>query len=241
MRSVGKMKINAAPIVLVFAILTGLMVSSSEGFIEFKKSHRSNTPEVCGIELCDKIDSDTYKIRKNHSTPLGQYTSGTPLDKIICKENLEFVIKSSNWHPACVKSESVTKLIQIGWAANPDEYENIHAATANKEDQQLQSIREHLKRFPLKSSDVGIGITPNTVDGKRYLIFDGYGWHRLHNVEITISNEGGEVEFLLTKTTDHGDLYMPWQIPNTILAGLYNITATDGIHTYEISIPIISP
>ena len=238
MRSVGKMK----NIVIIVLVLTGLMIGSSEGFIEFKKSRTSNTPEVCGVELCDKIDSDTYKVRKNHHTPLGQYMSGTPLDKIICKGDLEFVIKSSNWQPACVKSESIAKLIQIGWAASPEEYENIQAATANREIPQLQPIKEHQKEFRAQSADVGIGITPNTIDGKRYLVFEGYGWHRLHNVEITISNEeGGEIEFLLTKTTDHGDLYMPWQIPDTILAGLYNITATDGIHSYEISIPIISP
>ena len=209
--------------------------------LNLKKSRASNTPEVCGDKLCENIGSDTYKIRKNHLTPLGQYMLGTPLDKIICKGDLEFVIKSSNWQPACVKSESIAKLIQIGWAASPDEYENIQAVIDNKESPQLQSIKEYQKEFLVQSTDVGIGITPNMVDGKRYLVFDGYGWHRLHNVEIAISNEDGEVEFLLTKTTDHGDLYMPWQIPDTILTGLYNITATDGIHSYEISIPIISP
>ena len=240
-KSAGNKMKSVVLTVLIFAILIGLMTSSSEGFIEFKKAHTTNSPKVCGEELCDKRDdgSDSYKIRENRNTPLGQYMLGIPLDKITCKRDLEFVIKSSNWHPACVKSQSVPKLIQIGWAASPDEYENIQAATAKRETPQLQPIKEYQEEFPAQSG-VGIGITPNSVDGKRYLIFDGYGWHRLHNVEITISNEEGEeVEFLITKTSDQGDLYMPWQIPDTIVAGLYNITATDGIHDYEINIPIV--
>ena len=48
--------------------------------------------------------------------PLKQFKAGTPIDKILCKELLEIIIKSSDGSPACVKPESVTKLIERGWA-----------------------------------------------------------------------------------------------------------------------------
>ena len=50
-------------------------------------------------------------------SPLKQFNSGIPIDKIQCKEGLELVIKSSNGSPACVKPETKTKLIEHGWAS----------------------------------------------------------------------------------------------------------------------------
>lgn len=43
-------------------------------------------------------------------------------DKIICKPNLDLIFKSTDNSPACVKPESIPKLIERGWAKefNPD-------------------------------------------------------------------------------------------------------------------------
>jgi len=89
----------------------------------------------------------------------------------------------------------------------------------------------------IEDFDVSITIMPEEINDKRYLAFDGNGWHRLHNVEITITGEGFE-ESVRTKTDDRGHLNMPWPIPEDIRGGMYNISATDGIHQYEIKIPI---
>jgi len=45
---------------------------------------------------------------------------GIKIDEIVCKENLVITIKSSNGHPACVRQETLEKLVQRGWATPLD-------------------------------------------------------------------------------------------------------------------------
>ena len=224
---------------LLFLISFG-MINSAEGFIEIKKAYEINSDKVCGDKLCDEIEREPYQTPKNKDTPLGQYKLGIPLDQITCKPGLEFVIKSSNWHPACVKAENVERLVSLGWAVHSTELNNIFSAVKQKVTSQFKPLLEYQTEFP-KTSGTGIDIQPDVIDGKLYLIFDGYGWHGFHNVEIIISNENGVSEFVMSKTSEEGDLYLPWQVPETITAGLYNIYASDGINEFEIKIPIASP
>jgi len=69
------------------------------------------------------------------------------------------------------------------------------------------------------------------------IIFRGEGFHRLHNVEITIYQEDVVVSKLLTKTTDRGDLFMPLIITN-FSTGKYDVLATDKIHIATTSFDI---
>ncbi|MBI5146081.1 MAG: hypothetical protein HZA84_02550 [Thaumarchaeota archaeon] len=50
------------------------------------------------------------------TSPLQQFKSGIPLDKIQCKDNLQLVIKTRDSSPACVKSGNKAKLIERKWA-----------------------------------------------------------------------------------------------------------------------------
>lgn len=50
------------------------------------------------------------------SVPLKQFKSGIPIDKIQCKEGLKLVIKSNDNIPLCVKSKTMQKLVERGWA-----------------------------------------------------------------------------------------------------------------------------
>ncbi len=68
-------------------------------------------------------------------------------------------------------------------------------------------------------------------------MFDGFGWHGLHNVEITITGEGFK-ESVRTKTDNRGNLNMPWPIPDSVGGKLYNIFATDRISEFEMNVPI---
>ena len=144
--------------------------------------------------------------------PLKQLKAGIPLEEIKCNEGKNLIFKDNRKSPACVSFDTESKLLKRGWV---------------------------LLRLSLP--DFGISITPDFQNGKRFLNFDGFGWHRLHNVEITISNEREFSTMLLSKTTDRGDLMMPWIVPDSANAGLYHVVATDGIHTFEIDIPITSP
>ena len=69
------------------------------------------------------------------------------------------------------------------------------------------------------------------------VIFRGEGFHRLHNVQITIYQEDVVVSKLLTKTTDRGDLFMPLIITN-LSPGKYDVLATDKIHKATTSFEI---
>ncbi|MFB5597502.1 MAG: dienelactone hydrolase family protein [Nitrosopumilaceae archaeon] len=59
-------------------------------------------------------------------SPLKQFDNGVnPID-VVCSEDLELVLKSSNGMPACVNPESISKLIEWGWAIHvlPDYEKN---------------------------------------------------------------------------------------------------------------------
>ena len=234
-------KVKVLVVLVILAIGVGLTIDSAQGFIAMKKVKVINSPEVCGDRLCDeKEQTIPHQTKKNKQTPLGQFKLGIPIDKITCKPGLEYVIKSSNWHPACVKPENAEKLQRLGWAVQSSELNNVFAAIAQKQTSQFKPLVEYEKVYP-RTTGVGIDIQPDVVNGKLYLNFDGYGWHGFHNVEITISNDNGVSEFVMSQTSDEGDLYLPWEVPDTITAGLYNIYATDGINEYEINMPIASP
>lgn len=53
-------------------------------------------------------------------SPKSQYAEGTDPYDVMCNESLELVIKNSDKSPACVKSTSVSELIERGWAVIAD-------------------------------------------------------------------------------------------------------------------------
>ena len=84
---------------------------------------------------------------------------------------------------------------------------------------------------------VSIGTSLSSVSIWDMVIFRGEGFHRLHNVEITIYHDNIIVSKLLTKTTDRGDLFMPL-IVTDLSPGNYDVVATDTIHTARTSFGI---
>ena len=228
--------------IIIILIFLGLTISSAQGgtnIIEFKKKYVINSLDVCGDKLCDKESEDTLTpVGKNLHTPMAQYNLGIPVYQITCKSHLAFVLKLSNWHPACVKPGNVQRLVDKGWAVTLEEKNNIFVAMSEKKSSMLKPLEEYRKEFPLYEG-LGLSITHDIIAGESYLIFDGYGWHGFHNVEITISYDSAEVEFMMSQTDPRGNLYLPWKISDSIKSGLYHVYATDRIHEYELDIPII--
>jgi len=241
-------------ILLIVVISISFGINQADGFIEIKKYKVTNSPNVCGDKLCSEVDekiakkgessrnikvcgdklcSDFSKDPKpfNKSSPFGQLKLGIAMDLIQCKEGQQVVIKKTNQTPACIDSENIEKLREKGWAITAQMQEEIFAEIAFNRMKGTESSRT------LEDFDVTINITTVMINNQRYLSFDGNGWHRLHNVEITITGEAFS-ESLRTKTDDRGHLYMPWPIPDDVGGERYNIFATDGIHDFEIDIPI---
>ncbi len=239
-------------LVLIFGVSTTLLFEQAEGLVEFKKYKVINSPKVCGDKMCSEIDEERakkglsshnikicgdkpcYEItskqanHKNKSSPHGQFFLGVALDLIECKKGQEMMIKKTNQFPACVDAKSVEKLREKGWAVSEKEQKEFFKEISN----------DRINKFSTQGNfDVLLSVIPEEINNQRYLMFDGYGWHRLHNVEITISTEIFE-ESVRTKTDNRGHLNMPWPIPDSIGGKYYNIFATDGIHEFEMNIPI---
>jgi len=241
-------------LVLVFGISTGFIVEQAEGFIEIKKYKVINSPKVCGDKMCSEIDEkrakkglSTHNIEicgdrpcyeitskqenfANESSPYGQFRLGIALDLIECKQGQIVVIKKTSQFPACVDMKSAEKLREKGWAVPDVEQEEIFKEILNSRITNAELILQ-------KKLDVSLSVVSEEIYNQRYLMFDGYGWHRLHNVEITITGEEFE-ESVRTKTDDRGHLNMPWPVPDAVGGQLYKIFATDGIHEFEMNIPI---
>jgi len=240
-------------LVLVLGISAGFIFEYADGFIEIKKYKVINSPKVCGDKMCSEIDEKrvkkglsshnieicgdrpcseiTSKQEKvtTESSPYGQYQLGIDLDLIECNQEQEVVIKKTTEFPACVDTKSVDKLREKEWAISEDEQNEIF--------KEISKNRIKIDDVITQKPDVSISVVPEEIHNQRYLMFDGFGWHRLHNVEITITGEGFE-ESVRTKTDDRGHLNMPWPIPDLVGGKFYNIFATDGIHEFEMKVPI---
>ena len=247
-------------IVIIGIFIMGFVIIGAidlaEGLVEFKKYKVINSSKVCGDKLCSEIDEKIAKKGQssrnikicgdklcsdfsvnlnsfNKASPIGQFRSGIALDLIQCKEGHELVIKTAKSLPACIKTENANELRERGWA--------VLEKTQLKMFEELVENRKNAN-YSSKTID-GLGVTMNItteeINNQRYLMFDGNGWHRLHNVEITITGDMFS-ETLLSKTDDRGHLNMPWSIPDKIGNQRYNIFATDGIHKFEIDILISS-
>ena len=193
-----------------------------------KESHLTKSRYV-EIEYARIFHQNQSHLTK--SSPWGQVKLGIAIDLIQCKEIHELVIRTTNHLPACIKDENVEKLREKGWAISEIAQQEMFEKFVENRKKGIVSSKT------IQDFDVTMTITTEEINNQRYLMFDGNGWHRLHNVEITITG-GMFSEMLLSKTDDRGHLNMPWPIPDEVGGQKYNIFATDGIHEWEIDIPI---
>lgn len=217
---------------LMFLLFVGMastsLIESVDGFVEFKKYKVTNSDKVCGDKLCSDIDEQIAKQgRSSHNIEVCGIMLCSDKSKveqkslIQCKEDKQLVVKATTLSPACVNISSVEKLQAIGWTIS-----ELHQ-------------QEMFDDVFLVTSDARLSITSSEISNQQYLVIDGYGWHRLHNVEITISSSDFN-ESIRSKTTDDGYLNTLWSILNSVEGKVYNIFATDGIAEFELDIPISS-
>lgn len=242
-------------LVVILGMSAVFLAEQAEGLVEFKKYKVVNSSKVCGDKLCSEIDEERAKKglssrdiqvcgdrpcydisgdserMLNKSSPLGQANLGIPLDLIECKEGLELVVRMASLSPACVKKENTEKIRESDWAMSFIQQQNMFDVLVQQRQNEMASAKT------LQDFDVSLNIETDYINNQRYLVFEGNGWHRLHNVEIIIS-ESDFSESVRTKTDDRGHLNMPWPIPDTLGGRVYHIFATNGIHEYNIDIPI---
>lgn len=79
-------------------------------------------------------------------SPLKQFRSGIELDKIKCKPSYQLVMKKTNGSPACLKLETIPKLIERGWA--------VHVLPEISKDAQQNSSLYQGGAYEITTSDV---------------------------------------------------------------------------------------
>ncbi len=164
--------------------------------------------------------------RERLPPPLKQINIGISLNDIQCNTGKVLIVKPFRLEGACVYEDSLPKLIQRGWALAKNERGDLSSP--------MMTEKKNIVNGPK------INIAVKIIDGEKYLVFHGYGWNMLHNVEITIANGDRQITSIRSKTNENGMLYLPWLLPDRLPPALYEIHATDGVNQNDstISIPL---
>jgi len=137
----------------LFWIVISLFVLSMiipEAFAEMasgKPAWETGSDKVCGDKLCSEITSQQSISKIAYfPPPLKQIHDGVDPTKVTCTEGLELVLKLSSGQPACVKPNSVSKLIERGWA--------IHVLPDYEKNENNNSVIFSLGEFRVDTMDV---------------------------------------------------------------------------------------
>ena len=123
---------NRGKYVIPFGLIDSAALQSIDGFFIMLydvKPYPISTNQITPSEYVATLI--VSKIKDILDSPLKQFKSGVSINDTQCKDNLFLVIKSSNSSPACVKSETVNKLLLRGWALNAstiDSFEECESA-----------------------------------------------------------------------------------------------------------------
>jgi len=63
---------------------------------------------------------DSHSISDEIQSPVQQLKNGVLPEDVVCRDGLELIFKNSDDSPVCVKPTSVSRLIEIGWAYEPE-------------------------------------------------------------------------------------------------------------------------
>lgn len=134
--------------------------------------------------------------------PLKQIKSGISVDNIHCDANLVLVIKTEDSSPACVKSDTATKLFARGWAQSTIQSTSESNQTSDQIVTLAQNNQEiHLKkgeRFLLKlgnNYNWNIDIADQTVVSRiiNIMVINGaQGIYESHNIGTTTLTAQGD-------------------------------------------------
>jgi len=100
-----------------------ITLSTNENMILHLNDYAINLIDLLPYPISTKDISKDYvatiSISKNQISifsPLKQFQNGVDSKLVVCKSDLVLTIKNNNGKPACVKSDTKTRLIERGWA-----------------------------------------------------------------------------------------------------------------------------
>jgi|GEM_PF-6908432 len=198
-------------------------IGTSFPFVEFTEHV---DPKAGVIRNANGTFNFLLSVEQQSLSPLKQIQSGIALIDVKCNDNKIPVYKHNRIRAACVTEDTKNTLFQRGWILVKNEQSTSSFSVISDKKNVADGPR--------------LNIITEIIDGRKYLVFHGYGWHILHNVEITIKNGDEKITTIRSKTNENGVLYMPWSLPDNLSSDLYTIFATDGVNQSEstISIPM---
>ena len=188
------------------------------------------------------------KKAKSINSPLSQYNQGISLEKISCNDGFKLVLKTSNNRPVCLKPDSAKILVERGWAKV---FEKKHLQetfppelkeTLKKIDetrpvylaQESFAMENDIPNIPNKYPTVSLRLSE--ISGHDVIIFEGSGFRGTHSIDIRIIDDEGNRIKLHTKTTQRGDMLMPWPIPENLEPGTYTVQFWDRVSEHFLTI-----
>lgn len=94
----------------------------------------------------NKMDITSNKEFAYFPAPLKQIQDGVKPQSVTCTEGLELVLKFSNGKPACLKPDSVSKLIERGWA--------IHVLPDYEKNNNNNSVTFSIGEYQVETTDL---------------------------------------------------------------------------------------
>jgi hypothetical protein len=164
------------------------------------------------------------------SPPLQQFKSRTPIEEILCKENLQLMVKTSNGNPACVRQETMQKLIERGWGTKLETTQDSKTSTKSLDKNYTLQINDNI--FEIRYSIIGSLLQEIIVDiDAKSLIVNVEGLDNGHmvieiprklidarvgpdgksgeDVDFFVLVDGSEVDFEENSSTDTRTLTIP--------------------------------
>jgi hypothetical protein len=75
--------------------------------------------EAEGLLPMEESEEEHEEEHESMMAPLKQVESGVAPEEVQCNGDMELIIKSSTGSPACVKSATAERLVQLGWGTRP--------------------------------------------------------------------------------------------------------------------------
>ena len=156
-------------------------------------------PVNCGFEI--KLLSKECAISFHHKedfSPLKQFESGIYHSEIRCKDGLKLVMKSSNSFPACVKPDTIPKLVERGWM-NSEYANNIHETERDRDINYYNSYGLRVNYIEIR--DASDDDTGPKRDGKPVTKIDS---NLVYDIVSVIQNRDGfEKDFVARMSIEH--------------------------------------
>lgn len=193
---------------MLLVLFSGIVIQ--ESFAEKssgKPIWQTNSNKVCGDSLCSENNQEEKSPYTKIDSPRKQMQRGILANDVICKENLELMIRA-NGHAACVKPETAVKMQKIN-SSNSIKFRdvsNVKSSTASeKEIETVPASNMAIVNFYITDHD--LNLAHNAVE-----VVSAQGLFEFTVNGVSISGP----EKIIETGPDTGKFYLKLELPDTV-------------------------